>query len=330
MQKLHIIIYIISAVIFSGCEKSGSWHRASGVAWGTSYDVKYFGGDDLNDSIVAVIHDVEMALSPFEKGSNVSRINSGETDTLGAMLADIFRISRDINSLSDGMFDPTVAPLVNLWGFGPQDVDNHAPDSAAIAAAVKLVGIADCRLDANNVLVRKNPHTTFDFSGVAKGYGIDCIAAMLKRNGVTDFMVEVGGELSLSGHNPEGGAWHIQVDAPTSGLTGHDALRVLDITDCCVATSGNYRNRRVLDDGSEAWHTISPVTGYPVSTDVASATVIAPTCARADALATAAMAMTSQRALTMLRGEEGVSALLVTRRGSIMACGPLFRAGVRK
>ena len=197
------------------------------------------------------------------------------------------------------------------WGFGPSG-ERVEPRQEQIDSALQLVGILDCRLEGLR-FVRKHPGTRFDFSAIAKGMGVDAVAAMLRRNGVTDYMVEIGGEVALGGRNPRGDDWRIQIDAPVDDPDGatHERMRVVAPgSGSCIATSGNYRNYRTLRDGTRAAHIISPATGRTVAPDVLSATVVAPSCMLADALATAAMAMPSDSALAMVRRLPGVRLIL--------------------
>lgn len=229
------------------------------------------------------------------------------TDTL---LRRIFIASQHINRLSGGAFDPTVAPLVNLWGFGYDNAD-EPPTQAMIDSALTLTGILRCHLDGERLL-KPAAATEFNFSAITKGYGCDLVGEMLARNGASDYMVEIGGEIALRGKNPKGELWHIQIDAPIAeaGAPSHKSLSVIELTDCGIATSGNYRNFHETASG-RTWHTIDPATGRPVQTSTLSATVIAPDCMTADALATACMAMQPDKALRMIEAIPGASALLV-------------------
>lgn len=319
------VLWLAMAIVSASCARP-QWREAGGAAWGTTFTIKYYGDRNLDDSVVAVMRQVELSLSMFEPLSNISRLNRAETDTMTPMTAAVFAEAQRVSALSGGMFDPTVAPLVNLWGFGVGHVrDGAVPDSAAVSAALKCVGIGGCTVDGAGVLHRKNGGMTFDFSAIAKGYGVDCVSDMLRRNGCRDFMVEIGGEISTSGCNSRGEPWLIQIDSPSSGVAGHEQLETVCLADMSVATSGNYRNWRKLDDGSRVGHTISPKTGYPVQSDVVAATVIAPRCVTADALATAAMAMGSNGARAMFGPMTDVSALLVLSDGSEVRIGSFWQ-----
>lgn len=322
------VLMMTITLAVTGCADK-QWRRAQGSAWGTTYTITYFGACDLGDSIVAEIARVDSELSMFNAESNVSRINAGITDIMTSMTAEVFRESVNLNAISNGMFDPTVGPLTELWGFGSKTFDpERAVDSSAVQHCLGAVGIADCALGADCRVVKKRGDTRFDFGAIAKGYGVDCVANVLKRNGVTDYLVEIGGEMAMSGNGPSGDEWYVQIDSPESGSSGHVALTKVRLTDCCIATSGNYRNTRTLADGRRVGHIISPVTGYPVATDVLSVTIIAKKCVTADALATAAMAMGSDAALRMLSASPCISALLQVSRpdGTVatLTYGPTF------
>lgn len=292
------------------------WREASGAAWGTSYAVTYKSADDLADSVVAVMRKVEGSLSMFDPQSTVSRINAGDTSVRAdTMFRTVFARSQYYSRLSDGMFDPTVARLVDLWGFGRRQADDAEPDSDALARAMRSVGIARCSITPEGRVLRCDTATAFDFSAIAKGWGVDCVAAMLRRNGCKDYMVEIGGEVAMAGVNPKGKLWRVQIDHPLTAPDAHRRLAVVSLTDCALATSGNYRRHRTLADGSVVSHTLSPLTGHPVLSNVLSVTVAAPDCIDADALATACMAMPVAQSQAMIEGLKDVSALYVLGAG---------------
>jgi len=307
------ILTTISAIalILSGCTKPATFRQATGAAWGTIYHITYKAGRELGDSIVAEMRQVEMSLSMFDPTSRISQINSGITDSLDTKLRDVLDISFAVNRASHGLFDPTVAPLTDLWGFGRKGRTTPLPDSAAVARTLTRIGLAKCRIDSSR-LIKGHPGMEFDFSAVAKGYGVDCVAAMLRRNGVTDYMVEIGGEVAVAGKNAKGRPWRIQVDAPVSGESDHDPFTVLELTDCAIASSGNYRNYRQSDSGQRLGHTINPVTGYPAVTRSIATTVVAPTCGLADALATALMITDPDSATAIINRFPSSSAIIMT------------------
>lgn len=309
LKKLFAAAAALTLILLTGCSRS-EYRSVQGMTWNTLYNIVYESDSDLQDSVTAAMKRVEMSLSPFEKRSVISKINRSESDSVDALVELVFAESQRINRLSGGMFDPTVAPIINLWGFGYENPDS-LPTEAAIDSCLSLVGIAECRI-AGNLMVKKHPGTQFNFSAITKGFGCDEVGRALASAGSENYMVEIGGEIRMRGLNPRGGKWRIQIDAPVQDPVADVRMAVIEVTDCGVATSGNYRNYRDTEKGRIA-HTISPVTGLPVVPEMLSATVIAPETMTADALATACMAMPLDDAIRMIEQlGEGYAALFVT------------------
>lgn len=302
MKKYALIAPIAAVIAILAACSHPKYQSIEGAAWGTTFHITYLGSPALADTVQAVIDRVNSTLSPFNPQSQISRINRGEDSIPGPEFAEVFALSQHVCSISGGLFDPTVAPLVNLWGFGYKP-GADAPTQAQIDSALAGVGILQCHITPQGILRKKSPRTEFNFSAIAKGYGVDLIARALRASGCNHYMVEVGGEIALAGKSPRGTEWRIQVDAPDFDQPlRHNRQSVLSLTDCAIATSGNYRNYRHSAD-TIVGHTISPVTGRPVISNVLSATVIAPSCALADALATAAMAMHPDSARAMIASQ---------------------------
>lgn len=299
---IHILVMLVSVAAVYGCSESrgrSTYRDTEGAVWNTTYHVTYRSPKLLDDSIIAVMREVELTLSPFCKTSIISRINRNENARPDSMLTEVFNTSLMVNKLSGGMFDPTVGTLVSLWGFGEAGHNTPEPTAAMIDSALRSVGIGRCRLTETGIS-KPSPSTRFNFSAITKGFGCDMVGKMLRRNGCNDYMVEIGGEIALSGLNRHGEPWRIMIDAPVvnDSTIDHRRMAVIALTDRGVATSGNYRNFRHTANGTVG-HTISPVTGRPVATSTLSATVVAPTAMLADALATACMAMDPDSALAM-------------------------------
>ncbi len=309
---------IIAAAIvptFSSCDRSAPYRNSDGAVWNTLFHITYSSPIELDDSIHEVMKRVEMSLSAFNDSSLVSRINRNETTTVDSSFIRVFRTSAYVNSLSKGAFDPTAAPLIELWGFGKTDQGNNIPDKAEIDSVLNYVGLADCYL-TGDTLTKKSEFTTFNFSAVAKGFGCDEIAAMFHRNDCHNFMIEIGGEVVVSGKNSYGEDWNITIESPFDAITGKRSyMMTIPLTDCGIATSGNYRNFR--DTGTHRFgHTINPVKGYPVTTSTLSATIIAPDCTLADALATTCMVLPSSEAIEMIDSLEGIEYLIIIRHNT--------------
>lgn len=305
-----LLLAVVGVALGRCTHRPAQWRQASGAVWNTTYNITYEASRDCSDSIQAVFRQVEMSLSPFAENSLISAINRNATDSTDALLRRVFAISQSVAAASGGKFDPTVSPVVNLWKFGytgKVDTDSvWEPSAAQIDSALALVGIDGCRIDDAGKIHKKAPGTTFNFSAVTKGYACDLMAEMLQRNGARNVLVEIGGEIASRGVSSRGTPWRVQVDAPLtdSGVPQHEPLTYVELPEsgAGVATSGNYRNYHGSSHG-RVGHTIDPVTGRPVMTDLLSVTVIASDCATADAWATAAMASpTPTAAASLLRG----------------------------
>ena len=277
-------------LLLVSCTEKAVFQKNSNLVFGTIYNITYQYADDLQAEIEAELQRVDGEFSMFNPQSTVARINGGDsTVERSAMFREIFELAKTVNKETNGAFDIYVAPLVNAWGFGfkhdqlptPQQVDS-------------LLKIRD----------------QMDFSAIAKGYGCDVVARLLRSHGIENFMVEIGGEVVLSGHNDKGQPWHIGVNKPVENPEDGDLQTVLSITDCAIATSGNYRNF-YYKDGQRYAHTIDPRTGYPVQHSLLSATVVAADCATADAYATSFMVLGLDSAQAVLNSHPELKAYLI-------------------
>lgn len=293
---LSIILLTLS--FFTGCSDSNKYNSIDGIIWNTSYHIIYKGNPELQDSILKTLEMVDQSLNFFNDNSLLTKVNNHlDSVNIDSHFIQVYDFSKKINVVTKGMFDPTLSPLITAWGFAK----GHRPtsDTLKIDSLLSHTGIMRTHR-INSVLYKDDADITFNFSAIAKGYGCDQVAEMLKRNGVTDYLVEIGGEINLSGVNPENKIWNISIDSPDfDSLAGnHKSQIILQLTDCGIATSGNYRNFHETK-GKKFGHTISPLTGRPIITDILSATIIAPTAMEADAVATAAMTLGSKQSLTL-------------------------------
>lgn len=311
-----VVLWSVSVVIaLSGCRNDARFQSMEGMIWNTGYHITYKGDEALADSVLATLHSVEESVSVFSPSSVVSQVNSNATDKVDSIFSEIYQASCKIFDESDGYFDPTLAPLIEAYGFAGRK--GNIPGKDATDSIMQFVGLKRTHLSGGR-LHKEDPRLQFNFSAIAKGYGCDAVGMMFHRNGCGDFLVEIGGEIVASGCNPEGGKWHIQVDKPVFSKDSvvHDAQVIIAISDCGVATSGNYRNYRESGSGARLGHTFDPHTGFPAVNDMLSATVVAPTCMEADAYATACMAMTFSRAQEMVR-RCGLKVLLINCNGDV-------------
>lgn len=275
----------------------------AGSGLGTTYHIKMllpaaseppFPRDTLQDQIGAVIDQLDRSMSTYKPDSELNQLNRhpvGQPFAVSPELLEVLLLARQIYTVSDGAFDPTVGPLVDLWGFGPNITDDRVPTEAEITALSARVGFDAIVIDssgATGATISKTADVALDLSAIAKGYVVDRLAELLLELGVDNFMVEVGGELRLSGSNASGKPWKIAVEVPA--LAQGNIQRVLLLTDTGLATSGDYRNY-FEREGVRYSHTIDPRNGYPITHNLASVTVLASTAAEADAFATGFMVL---------------------------------------
>ena len=308
---LAIIGIIGIIVVFTIKPERKRWINNSGITWNTEYNIKYCHHTNLSDSIISVLREVELSVSPFNKKSRITAINENRSDTLDGYLSRLYDKSVEINRESEGAFDPTVSPLVNLWGFGYEKTGKA--NRQAVDSILMFVGIDKTRKEGIRI-VKSDGRTTLNFSAIAKGMGCDEVGKMLERNGATDYIVEIGGEITAKGHNPKGQKWRISIDKPINAndTVIHHSAGIVEITNCGIATSGNYRNYHTDSAGNKVAHTINPRTGMPEQSDVLSATVIAPDCMTADAYATTFMVLGLEKSKKLLDKHPEISAMLIT------------------
>ncbi|MGD2021071.1 MAG: FAD:protein FMN transferase, partial [Thiohalocapsa sp.] len=308
-------------VSLSGCGPRDHTLDLVGRTMGTSWSVQVprppAGLDDaaLYERISAELASVNERMSTYQADSELSRFNVAETTDWFPVSAELVRLTDTalaVSTLTNGAFDVTVGPLVNLWGFGPEVKADQLPSQAEIDAARARVGWDLLHTRVEPPALRKDRTDLYvDLSAIAKGYGVDRMAAVLEDVGITDYLVEIGGELRGRGRNAEGEPWRIAIERPDAGRRA--VLRVVALTDRAMATSGDYRNFFELE-GQRYSHTIDPATGRPVDHQLASVTVLAERCAEADAWATALLVLGPARGMTVAN-ERGLIALFVERFG---------------
>lgn len=309
LPVVAVLIAVVAVVSFKKEQGTDSYQKDSGFVFGTSYNITYNYGENLKDEIEKVLKDVDNSLSPFNEKSTITAINNNEYPEIDDMFYEVFNISKDVNKETDGAFDITVAPLVNAWGFGFKSGNMPAEDS--IKQILQYVGFEKLDL-IGRIVKKKDPRMMLDCSAVAKGYGVDQVALMLDGKGIKNYMVEIGGEIVAKGVSQKKQPWRIGVTKPTDdSLSVNNELEtVLQLTDIAMATSGNYRNF-YYKDGKKYAHTIDPKTGKPVQHNVLSATVLAPSCARADAYATSFMVLGLEKAQEILSRHKELKAYLI-------------------
>ena len=307
---MRYLIFIVC--LFFGCkglDSSRSLIHNIGFAQGTSYSIKYMSSEDYHHEIDSLLTVIDNSLSTYNTNSLLSQLNSGDTSLLlDTHFVRVFKASQHISSLSDGLFDCTVAPLVEAWGFGPDD--RKEVDSLYIATLLQQVGFQDLWLRGDSLL--SNPQQkTMDFNALAQGYTVDVIAELLDSHLVFDYLIELGGELRAKGLNSRNKKWRVGIDKPSNEIDVNDRFQIiLNLHNKSLATSGNYRNF-YEKDGQIYSHTINPKTAYPVQHSLLSATVIANDCMTADAYATTFMVMGVEQTKDFLSKHPNLEAFLI-------------------
>ena len=289
LSLAFLSVLIIGTVLIVRKQHNMPYIHNQGMVFGTVYSIKYQNDKDLQKEIEAELKKVDNSLSTFNEQSVISKINRNEDVKADGMFAEVFSLARRISDETGGAFDITVAPMVNLWGFGFKS--GTMPSAHSIDSLRSIVGYKKVRQEGRRI-VKDDKRTMLDCSAIAKGYGTDVVARFLKARGIENFMVEIGGEVVTSGVSEARVPWRIGVTKPTddSLSVNNEVQTVLNVTNKAMATSGNYRNF-YYKNGRKYAHTIDPKTGYPVQHNILSATVLADNCATADAYATAFMVL---------------------------------------
>lgn len=292
------------------------YYHHQGHIFGTYYNIRYEGSQDLHEAIQQRLKDFDYSLSMFNKESVISRVNRNEPVEVDSLFALMFAEAQQISQLSGGAFDITVAPLVHAWGFGKK---TNAPKVKAqeinIDSIKAFVGYHKIQLQDLDVL-KADDRITLDASAIAKGYACDVVANLLRERGCENLLVDIGGEVVMQGLNDRGQAWRVGISKPKIDATGmeNELQEVIESTQLCMATSGNYLQYYFVD-GQRRSHTIDPRSGRPVEHSLLSATVVANSCMRADALATACMVLGANEALQMIEQTTDAACYLIVAQG---------------
>ena len=305
MYKKIILAAGLWILMFTACTKQKQYFEESGSVFHTIYHIKYEGSEILTEKIDAEFQKFNLSLNPFNPNSIISKVNRNEAVEADDWFIEVFNKAKEVSDHSEGIFDITCAPLVNLWGFGFSKMDSVTPQM--IDSIKQFVGYQKVRLDGRKV-VKDDSRILLNCSAIAKGYASDIIARLLEREGIENYMVEIDGEVTMKGVNQNGKCWRIGINKPEDDSTGvkNDIEEVVQL---CkkggVATSGNYRNY-YIKDGKKYAHTIDPRTGYPSEQSILSATIVAEDCITADAYATAFMAMGLEKAREAAKNIPGI------------------------
>lgn len=286
------------------------YQHNKGFIFGTVYNITYQSDKNLEKEIIRELDKVDASLSPFNEKSIISKINRNEEAVVDNYFYDVFNLAMQISEDTNGAFDITVAPIVNAWGFGFKS--GSSPTSQYIDSLKQFIGYKKVRINKDKHVVKQDERIMLDCSAIAKGYGSDVVARLFNAKGIKNYMIEIGGEIVASGLSDKRLPWKIGITKPSEDSLGtsNELQTILNITDCAMATSGNYRNF-YYKNGKRYAHTIDPRTGYPIQHNILSATVIAKSCAQADAYATSFMVLGLEEAKKILERHPQLLAYLI-------------------
>lgn len=312
-------------IFLSACaEKAPEVTRLSGMTMGTTYNITLVTDEpiadvaDIQAGVTRALALVNQQMSTYIPDSEINLLKTrpvGEWIAVSEPLAEVLEISQWVSELSGGAFDITLRPLIDLWGFGPKATQDRVPDETEISHALGQVGYQHLQLDRQGLRIRRERDVDLDLSAVAKGYGVDVLAQLLEQRGLHNYLVEIGGEMRLKGYNGRGTLWRIAVERPDANAL-HSAYQPLSLTDTGVATSGDYRNY-FEQNGVRYSHTIDPRTGRPITHHLVSVTVLHPSSAKADALATAFSALGPDEALAVANRERIAALFIIKEEGQL-------------
>lgn len=315
--KLRFGVLLFVVVTITSCKNNNAAktveNRNNGPALGTSYSIIFFDNEkvDYQEEIDSVFKVINKSMSTYMSSSDISKINKGDsTLQVDHMFKDVFNLSKEINVKTDGYFDPTVGTLVNAWGFGPGE--QIELDSSKVDSLLEYVGFNKVQLTNKGTIKKTNANILFDFNAIAKGYSIDRLAAMLERKGITDYLIEVGGEIYAKGENlSKHKKWVVGINDPQIEDRSQYKAAV-ELQNVAMASSGNYRHFRVDPITKEKYvHTLNPKTGYTKNAKVLGATIITTNCAKADGYATSFMAMDLEDSKKIIQKDSTLEAYII-------------------
>ncbi|MDO5656538.1 MAG: FAD:protein FMN transferase [Flavobacteriaceae bacterium] len=296
------IFSLLIFIFFLSCEKKEKTDNSiaetpqiiEGNAYGSTFKIVYYShGKDLNPEIEKIMQEFDASVNTYIEDSHLSRFNQSKKGSFAdPMMIELFDLSRQLNTKTNGFFDPSVAGLSVLWGFSKEGAKN-APTQIQVDSVLKFTGLQHAQL-LNDSLIKKHPSFSLNFNAIT-GYVNDKIGQYLDSRKVDNYLIEIGGELLAKGIKPDSTYWSVGIDKPVENAE-QQLFATLNLKNEALATSGNYRKFYLDEQGRKIVHTINPKTGMPQTTTLLSATVIAKTCAEADATATALMAMGLEKA----------------------------------
>lgn len=310
---LSLVLFGLAVLLLWKEESPVRYYHNQGQVFGTYYNIQYEGSEDFETDIQEAFQRFDNSMSMFNPTSVISKINRDEDVETDTYFEQMWAEAQRVSTASEGAFDITVAPLVNLWGFGFKNKEQVT--QAKVDSLLPLIGYKKVML-YNHHVYKDDPRIMLDASAVAKGQACDMVATLLEDKGCKNYLVDIGGEVVVHGVNSKGKTWKIGITKPVDDPNGQsrEMEQIIETNDICMATSGNYRNF-YYDGNQRRSHTINPRTGYPVQHNLLSATVVAKSCMRADALATACMVLGEDDALQMIETSGDAMCYLIVAQG---------------
>lgn len=295
----YTITALIALLLFTSCkEREPKNIKLSGQVFGTSYSVIYDSDTNFEKEFDSLFYVINKSMSTYIENSDISKLNRNEAVEVDEHFVNVYKTSRTIFNETNGAFDPTIGAVVNAWDFGPEG-KIIGLDSLKIDSLMLSVGLDKVKLRSNTIL-KENLNTYLDFNAIAKGYAVDVIAQYLDSQNITDYLVEIGGEINSKGINREKqNPWRVGIDEPNFDGS-QSVIKAIVLEDEAMATSGTYRKFKVDENGNRYAHIIDTKTGYPSKTNVLSVSVIANDCMTADAYATAFQAMGIEKVIELV------------------------------
>ena len=308
----YLLIFLICLVSCSIDESSKKSVLVTnkGNTQGTYYYIKYLSinGQSFQTDIDSILNEIDLSLSIYNNNSLISNINNGDSVNTDFLFNTVFDVSKEISEKTNGAFDPSISPLVNYWGFyNYTGVKEILVDSTEINNILKNIGFGKIKIKNN--LVQLPTNMSLDFNSIAQGYTVDLIGSYLRKVGVNDFLINVGGENLASGKNQEGDIWKIGIEKPTNKIND-DYKLILSLNNKAIATSGNYRKFHKIN-GKKYSHVIDPSNGYPANNRLLSVSVIHDDCMIADAYATAFMVMGVKKTKDFIKKNKELQVFLI-------------------
>lgn len=337
----HILLTFVVTIVFFGCksdQKAKGYLTYSGQTMGTYYRITLNNNGTIDQSdIDKILKKVNKSHSTYDPLSVISSFNKSKEGIAipkkDTTFYPVFKKAKEMYEKTDGAYDPTIYPLIRFWGFGPEKRDFTVIDKETqkeVNLLLKNLGMDEITESSDDdyvYLSKKRKEISLDFSSIAKGYAIDILSGYLNNQGITDYLIDVGGEAKSNGFNPEGQIWVMGINKPKEEASLTDLELAIYLDKMSIATSGNYRNVETVN-GVKISHTINPKTGYPERSKLLSATVMATDCMDADAIATSLMVLGLEKSKKLLKSMPGINAVLLYEENGALV--PYYTPGFNK